>query len=390
VPEKNPAVVSAFVIDPFRIGSNEAFARELSRQLGEHGWRSVLCFVAEPPAQVREYLALPNVTLEVLPSFGRLCRAGLAEFSRILRKYHPAILHLHFTSFLGPYPWLAKLHSVRHVFFTDQYSRPAGYVPRRAPWWKRLAVRLINWPLDRVICVSEYGRRCCTGLGTLPRRRFTVIYNSVALERAQSPCDTPSAFREKHGIPANRAIVLQVSWMIPQKGIPDLLHAARLVLEQNREVQFVLAGDGVYRGEYMRLAGEMGIADHVTWTGIVRDPFGEGLFAAADVVCQVSRWEEVFGWVIAEAMAFSRPLVATRVGGIPELVQDGKSGFLVDRGDVEDIARRILQLLGDAALRRRMGESGRRITEEKFDLRQNVARLVHLYGLPAPTPCSLD
>jgi len=121
----------------------------------------------------------------------------------------------------------------------------------------------------------------------------------------------------------------------------------------------------------MRLAGDMGIADHVTWTGIVRDPFGEGLFAAADVVCQVSRWEEVFGWVIAEAMAFSRPLVATRVGGIPELVQDGKSGFLTDRGDVEGMARRILELLGDDALRRRMGKSGRRIAEEKFDLRHN-------------------
>jgi len=386
VPEKNQAVVSAFVIDPSRIGSNEAFARELSRQLGERGWRSVLCFVAEPPAQVREYLALPNVTLEVLPFFGKLSGAGLAELSRILRKYRPAILHLHFTGFLGPYPWLAKLHAVRHVFFTDQYSRPAGYVPRRAPWWKRLAVRLINWPLDRVICVSEYGYRCCTGLDTLPRRSFTVIYNSVALERVQPACNTPSGFRGKHGIPGSRAIVLQVSWMIPEKGIPDLLHAARLVLQQNREVQFVLAGDGVCRGEYMRLAGDMGIADHVTWTGIVRDPFGEGLFAAADVVCQVSRWEEVFGWVIAEAMAFSRPLVATRVGGIPELVQDGKSGFLTDRGDVEGMARRILELLGDDALRRRMGKSGRRIAEEKFDLRQNVARLVCLYGIPPATP----
>jgi glycosyltransferase involved in cell wall biosynthesis len=125
----------------------------------------------------------------------------------------------------------------------------------------------------------------------------------------------------------------------------------------------------------------MGIEDRVTWTGTVEDPFGEGVFAAADIVCQFSRWEEVFGWMIAEAMAHGKPIVATRVGGIPELVSEGLSGFLVERNDTADAADKLMRLLQDSELRREMGEAGRKIVASKFDLKTNVAQLIELYNL---------
>ena len=114
---------------------------------------------------------------------------------------------------------------------------------------------------------------------------------------------------------------------------------------------------------------------------MVEDAFGEGVFEAADVVCQFSRWEEVFGWTIAEAMAHGKPVVTTRVGGIPELIQDNESGYLVDRGDAETMANRVLTLLNDAALRKHMGGKGKNIVRQKFDLRNNVAELIAAYGL---------
>src|SRR5260221_1663043 len=124
----------------------------------------------------------------------------------------------------------------------------------------------------------------------------------------------------------------------------------------------------------------MGLGDHVTWTGMSRDPFGEGVFDAADVVCQMSRWEEVFGWMIAEAMAHGKPVVATRVGGIPELISDGDSGYLVDRGDVEAAATRVIELLSDPRLRAAMGRAAQQTVSAKFDLRKNVAQLMRAYG----------
>ncbi len=387
------SVVSVFGVEPRRIGGTETFARELSLQLGERGWESVLCFLSEPSAEVKSFLELPNVRLEVLPNStdgGRPTRQALKQ---ILRATQPEILHLHFVSFLNLYSWLAWTNSIKQVFFTDHHSRPAGYVQERAAIWKRAAARVINWPLNKVICVSRYGYDCMTALDLLPRSRFQMIYNGVDLSRVKFDPARAQNFRQRYSIPAERSIVTQVSWMIPEKGISDFLETARLVLQQNRNVQFALVGDGVLRRQFMKDADSMGIGDHLTWTGMVEDPFGEGVFEAADVVCQFSRWEEVFGWMIAEAMAHRKPVVATRVGGIPELIDEGESGFLVDRGDTQTMAERVLGLLKDVEIRNRLGATAQRTVQERFDLRKNVSKLVDCYQLErfslGPTPTNL-
>src|SRR5205807_9553629 len=88
--------------------------------------------------------------------------------------------------------------------------------------------------------------------------------------------------------------------------------------------------------------------------------------------------------MIAEAMAHAKPVVATRVGGIPELINDGESGFLVNRGDTQAMGNRVLDLLNDSESRARMGQAGRRRVEAKFDLRKNVAQLIRSYGEMKP------
>ena len=374
-----PTLVSVFGVAPQRIGGTETFARELSAQLGERGWQSVLCFLSEPTEEVRRFLDLPNISLDVF-SESTNGHGRENKLSRIVSRYHPEILHLHFTGFLSLYPWLARLRSVNKVFFTDHHSRPGGYVAGRAPIWKRAAARLINRPLTKVISVSNYGYRCMTTAGLLPQNRFEMIYNGVDLSRVSSDPRRAIEFRRRHSIPADRAIVVQVSWIIPEKGIADLLKTARLVIARNPNVQFVIVGEGAYREQYTREAATMGLGDRVTWTGMSRDPFGEGVFDAADVVCQMSRWEEVFGWMIAEAMAHGKPVVATRVGGIPELIADGVSGYLADRGDAEAASARVLELLGDPKLRAAMGQAARETMSDKFDLRKNVAQLMRAYG----------
>jgi glycosyltransferase involved in cell wall biosynthesis len=376
-----PTILSVFGVKPLRIGGTETFARELSLQLGERGWKSVLCFLSEPTEEVRRFLDLPNISFEVLANSTDGSRHARRDLKRIMRKQDPEILHLHYVSFLNLYSWEARLRSVKNVFFTDHHSRPAGYAQTRAPLWKRGVARLINLPLTRVICVSKYGYECMTSFGLLPPDRFQMIYNGVDLTRVKADPQLASNFRRRYSIPEGRTIVTQVSWIIPEKGIGDFLAAARLVLKQNRDVQFVLVGEGANREQYMKDAVAMGLEGHITWTGMVDDPFGEGVFQAADVICQFSRWEEVFGWMIAEAMAHGKPVVATRVGGIPELITDGVTGHLVDRGDARTMSERILKLLDDPESRMRMGEAGRETVSRKFDLRSNVAQLINSYGV---------
>ena len=381
LPSRNNTVVSVFGFDPYRIGAGEIFARELSEQLAARGWRSVLCFLKPPPEPVRRFLELPNVSLEVVEDSWRLSAKATVRLFAVLKQYRPRILHLYFTGFLSAYPWMAKLLLVEKVYFTDQGSQPEGFVQTRAPLWKRAAMRAINGPLTGVISVSGYGYRNFTARDLLPRKRFHMIYNSVDVARANLGLARAGEFRRRYGIPPDRLVVTQVSWLIPEKGVDDLLAAARDVVAAEPRAHFLLAGEGGHRPNLEQAARDLGIQAHVTFTGVVSDPLADGLFAASDVVCQMSRWEEVFGYVNAEAMASGKPLVGTRVGGIPEIVDHGKTGYLVDRRDTSAMACRILELLRDPDLRRRMGEAGRQRAVEKFNHKTNVAQLVKLYGI---------
>ena len=376
-------LLSVFGVEPRRIGGTEMFARELSQQLGERGWQSVLCFLSEPTGDVRRFMELPNVSFGSLHNSTNGDKQARANLKALLQQIRPDILHLHYVSFVSWFPWTARLESVPRIFFTDHHSRPDGYVPQAAPIWKRAAARMVLHPLTKVICVSNYGYQCMTAPEFLPRDRFELIYNGVDLSRVKPDNGRGAAFRRRFSIPADRKIVTQVSWIIPEKGIADFIEMARLVSAQRDDAHFVLVGDGAQRQQFMKDAAAKGLADRITWTGTIDDPFAEGVFAAADVVCQFSRWEEVFGWMIAEAMAHGKPVVATRVGGIPELIVEGKSGFLVDRGDTEAMSQRVLQILNDDDGRTRMGALGREIVQTKFDLSKNVTRLIRSYGIGA-------
>lgn len=360
------------------MGGAERFSAELSRQLNHQGWRSVLCFLTPPSESVRRCLEQPNVSIDVFEA-SKVRWRRIRDLAELLARYRPQILHLHFTRYTRAYPWVARAYSVPGVFYTDHTSRPEGYVIRRASGWKRAVTRAMNWPLSSEICVSEFNLRCVLGRDLISPARVMRIYNSVDLEDHPA-LNSGAEFRRAHSIPADRALVIEVSWIIPQKGIADLLAAAKKVLEQNPRIHFAVVGEGAYRQQYMREAADMGLASHVTWTGQLADPITEGAYAAADIVCLPSRWEEAFGWVIAEGMASGKPIIATRVGGIPELVLDGETGFLVPRRDSTALAEKILQLAADPSLRERMGRAGRRAAEAKFDQKRNVAELIQLYG----------
>src|SRR6266542_4152795 len=118
------------------------------------------------------------------------------------------------------------------------------------------------------------------------------------------------------------------------------MEAVRLVLQKDPNVHLVLAGEGDYRAEYMKLADELGLSGHITWTGLVTDPFSEGVYEAADIVCQVSRWQEAFGQTIAEAMASRETVVGRLVSAMPQLIEERESAYLVTARDEPPVAER--------------------------------------------------
>ena len=351
------------------------------------GWRSVLCFATPPTDEVRRFLDLPSVSLEVLHhDVTRFSVQAMAQVARVLRRHRPRIAHFHYVDLLSLYPWISRAVSTAAVFFTDHGSRPEGHRAERESLGKRWLATAINWPVSRVICVSDYGYRSLVTRGLFPTARCQRIYNGVDLDRVVVSRERAAAFRRRFSIPEDRFVITQVSWIIPEKGILDLLDAARLVVGTRPSCHFVIVGEGAFRQGYMAKSRELGLQEHVTWTGLVEDPFTAGVYDAADILCQASRWEEVFGWVIAEAMAYGRPVVGTRVGGIPEVISDQETGFLVDRGDVNALAARIVTLVDDPKRRSIMGTSGRKRVAATFDLRTNVSQLLESYGISPARP----
>ncbi len=223
------------------------------------------------------------------------------------------------------------------------------------------------------IAVSEFLRSRLIQSG-FPPDRTIVHYNGVDLT-AFAPAQHDS----------DDLTILSVGRLVEKKGIEYLIKAFALVAAQMPEVRLEIAGEGPLRRSLERLTSECGLAARVSFRGSLPHRAVATLMQSSSVVCQPSVTAadgdaEGLPTVVLEAAATARPLVATRHSGIPEIIVDGKTGFLVAERDVEALADRLLSLLGNVELRKRMGEAGRKRIEEKFDLRKQAKRLEEIYS----------
>lgn len=247
---------------------------------------------------------------------------------------------------------------------------------------KRLMVRA-----DRIVVNSDATARMLTnGSGRHLGAKVTVVYNGVAKEFFdQGPA--PEDFRDELELPAGERVVGMVGRMDPLKGHMQFLDAAKQVAARLDKVTFVIIGDvlfdsgrkrlGSYRQQLEDHARDIGIFGKVLFLG-ERDDVPR-LLSAMDVVVHPSLVVESFGRTLAEAHAVGRPVVASNLGGIPEIVEDGVNGYLFEPGDAGALAARILDLLEDPETATRMGERGRQQAARRFSSSAHVKRVQDLY-----------
>ena len=211
-------------------------------------------------------------------------------------------------------------------------------------------------------------------------RPVRLIYNGIDLERFAPRRASRMAVQKALRIPENNKIVGHVANLVPKKKQEDLLLAARIVITQYPEVTFVLVGRGPLLDELRRLAHQLGIERNVVFTGFVEDLVE--VMDAFDIFALSSLYEGL-PTVVIEAMALGKPVVATKVGGTPEIITDGADGFLARPGDPEDLAQKLLKLLRDEQLKGDMGRSALEKVHERFDIRRRVREVEEIYeGLP--------
>jgi glycosyltransferase involved in cell wall biosynthesis len=186
-------------------------------------------------------------------------------------------------------------------------------------------------------------------------------------------------FKYAPPVKKDRFEIMTAGYLLRRKGIQYLIEAMPLILREFKDVRLRIVGDGPFKGELVRLVKRLSLDDKVRFEGFVPRSELAKYYANCDVYVQPSL-SETFPSTIREAMSVGRPVIATEVGFVEEHVIDGVDGFLVPRGDVEEMANKVLLLLSDEDLRLRMGAKAREYAEKNFDWDKIVTMWYDLYS----------
>jgi glycosyltransferase involved in cell wall biosynthesis len=248
--------------------------------------------------------------------------------------------------------------------------------------------RGLDQRVDRIIASSHHVKTALLEAGMTSPEKIDVVHNAIDLDDWDAATARIGvSLREELGIPRDRPVVGLVGRLDRVKGQRDFLLAAERVARANADAVFLLVGMirptsrwapfADYYDEVEALMHRPALQGRIVVTGWRSDL--PRVMAAQDVVVQPSL-RETFGRVLIEAMAACRPVVATRVGGMPEIVVQGETGLIVPPSDPEALAQAILTLLRDPERRRAMGAAGRARVEARFSLSHRVRRLEAIYG----------
>ena len=238
--------------------------------------------------------------------------------------------------------------------------------------------RLLSRFTGKIIACSESARRYLIDFEGISDKKVVTIHNSVDLRRFEGiDGDQVENLRRELRIDIPTKLVCTVARLDPVKGLGYLLQAAAIVVGRFPDVKFIFVGDGPLKNELKREAQQLRIAGKVIFTGIRKDiPV---LLSASDIFVLSSPEREGLPNVIPEAEACSKPVIATKIGGIPEAVIDKVTGFLVPPRDARALADKIIFLLQDIAQARKMGQSGRDLCLRRFAAGTMITKLDKLY-----------
>jgi glycosyltransferase involved in cell wall biosynthesis len=295
------------------------------------------------------------------------------QLARLIRRERPQILHTH-TAKAGTVGRVAALLAgsrrppiIVHTFHGHVLR---GYFGPVRSWFFRILERRLAAGTTALIAVSPQVRDDLVSLGVAPSDRFVVVRLGIELEqRVASEQNGRAESRRYLGIPADRFAVGWIGRMTAVKRTDDVLVAFKRLRDEGVDAVLCMVGDGPDRVQLERRAHELGVIRDTLFLGYQEDvaPF----YSAFDALVLPSSNEGTPVSAI-EALAAGRPVVATRVGGIPDVVRNGEDGFLVETGDTVELAARLAQLARDPELRDRMGQQGR----ERVLPRYAVDRLV--------------
>ncbi len=365
-----------FLIDSLGPGGAERLMVDLLPRLREIGVDSDVVAIQERHGNpIADDLRRVGVTVSTVGIERLRERGALARVMTAVLDSSPDVIHtqLEFADILGSIagsrldiPTIATIHTL---------DRPK-------PWSREAArFRVMAWTLrrrsQRVIAVSESARRHVLRKAGLPKRCTITIHNGINLTPfLGTDHTTRNRVREELDFAPDVPVVATVAVLREPKGIDDMLEALPALLINHPLLRYLIVGDGPHRTALEAKAAELGVHDSVHFAGRRADV--ADMLAAADIFVLPSL-TEALPTVIIEAMAVGLPVVATTVGGIPELVEHGTTGVLVPPASPLRLSEAVGRLLDSPRQRHAMGLTGRRSAIDRFSIERHASRLADEY-----------
>ncbi len=357
-----------FIINQLSFGGAERQLFHLAQELDPQAFKASIC-VMTPSSEILpafSRLRIPIIKLKKwLPRFDF---TRVVRLSRVLRSVRPDLVH----SFMGTaniYSWLAT-RLVPIPFVASERNAEAQMTNATL----RLSDRAFL-AASHVIVNSQAGADWLIGRRPDLQKKTSVIRNGINLSRFNNLCTRPS--RHSLGLRPDVPTIGIIGSLSQRKDHETFFHAMRTVRQEWGDAfQILCVGEGRLLAQMKTLAAELGLGRLTVFAGRRSDV--PGILTALDLLVLSSRWEGMPN-VIMEAMAARKAVVATRVGGTPELVADGETGLLVPVGQPKKLAKATLRLLKDPSMRTRMGELGRRRIESGFTIDEMVRSTESVY-----------
>ncbi len=299
--------------------------------------------------------------------------SDVLKLARLISEKEIDIVHTHGSKDTWTAALATKIFSKRAVVVRTRHN----IFPVRRHFLNCFLYRKL---IDEVIAISEFIRESFIIDNFLPLQKVALIHTGVDLTRFNPSAHNGSKFRQEFGIQADELVVGTIGGIVPYKGHRYFIEAAAQVLREFPKVRFFVVGDGDswLERELKERVATLGLTDTIIFTGFRTDI--PAIIAGWDLLVHPSL-QEGLGTVIIEALALKKPVIASRVGGIPDIVVHEQSGLLVPPADTNALATSILTLLKDEKLRQALADNGRKLVETKFSTEQLVTNTECCYYL---------